>query len=116
ATVDRRRIDERLERGTDLPLCLRGAVEFAPREIEPADHGANLTGSVVNREECALHYRILLECNGLRSATLYRAHLYLHDVTHIQKIGGGDLPRPRKRAFGKVDLVRAYAEPGAAIA
>ena len=54
AVVERRGIDERLERGTGLTKSLYGAVELASRVVVAADHGAHVAGVGVERQKRAL--------------------------------------------------------------
>ena len=61
AAVDRRRIDDRLERRSELAVGLHGAIELAPAEVPAADHRANLTRPVVDRDERPFDERRLLE-------------------------------------------------------
>ena len=45
-------IDERLERGTDLPVCWRqGAIEFALCVVAPADKRLDSAARIVDRNE-----------------------------------------------------------------
>src|SRR5207247_2005789 len=61
AAIERRGINQRLERGPGLALGLGHAVELAVMEVVPADHRLDLTGGQVEGNEGAL---------GLRSAVL----------------------------------------------
>ena len=61
AVVERRGIDERLERRARLAERLGGAVELAFGEGEAADHGQHAAGMRVHRDERALDLRHLLE-------------------------------------------------------
>ena len=61
AAIERRGINQRLERGPGLALGLGHAVELAVMEVVPADHRLDLTGGQVDGNEGAL---------GLRGAVL----------------------------------------------
>jgi hypothetical protein len=67
AAVDRRRVDDRLERGSELAVGLHGAVELAAVEVPAADHRLDLSGPVLDREECALDDRRLIERHRRRA-------------------------------------------------
>jgi hypothetical protein len=54
AAVDRRRVDERLERRAGLPARLHRAVELAAAEVDAADHRLHLAGLRIDRDERAL--------------------------------------------------------------
>ena len=76
SAVERRGIDERLEGGAGLPLCLRGSVELAAFEIVAADEGLDGPVPRVQGDEGALQLRMLLEADVDRLALLvHRQHL-----------------------------------------
>ena len=54
ALLERRRVDERLERRSRLPLRLRRAVEVALLEVATADHRPDFAGSRIQRHERGL--------------------------------------------------------------
>ena len=59
AVVERRRVDERLERRAGLALGLHGAVELAHGEREAADHGEHAARVGVHRDDAAADLRDL---------------------------------------------------------
>ncbi len=59
--VERRRIDDRLERRSGLSQRLRRAVEFGFRVREPADHREDAPGARVHGHQCALDLGHLLQ-------------------------------------------------------
>jgi hypothetical protein len=61
AAIDGRRVDDRLERGSHLAVGLRRAIELAALEAVAADHRADLTGAIVDREDRPFDGRWLFE-------------------------------------------------------
>src|SRR5206468_10161988 len=54
--LERRGIDERLERGTWLTACLRRAIEAAGGEVAAANHGADMAGVRIERNQRRLQH------------------------------------------------------------
>ena len=61
AVVERGRVNQRAERGSGLPTCLRGAIELALREAEAARDGKHPAGVWVHGHERAAHLGDLLQ-------------------------------------------------------
>ncbi len=67
AAIDRRRVDDRLERRAELTLRLHRAIELAALEAASADHREDLAGAVVERDHRAFDLRLLFERAGDRA-------------------------------------------------
>ena len=67
AAVDRGGVDDRLEAGSHLAVRLRRPVELAPGEAQAAHHREDLPRPVVEREQRAVHQRLLLQGDGGRA-------------------------------------------------
>ena len=87
--TDRRRVVQRLEGGPRLHLCLGGAVELvAGAELAAADHGEDVTGAGIERNQRALDLsapRILLAkpvCGGGYGA---QVAIVEHHAQHVER-------------------------------
>ncbi len=85
AAVDRCRVDDRLEERSDLPPCLRGAIELAAREVESADHRANLAGLVVDGQHRAFDEGLLFETELGGDVAIELADLDLDHVADLEE-------------------------------
>src|SRR6185437_3379945 len=63
ALIDRGSVDVRLERRSNLPQRLGCAIELGEIKVAPANHGANISGSVVDSQQSSLSSRILLQAD-----------------------------------------------------
>ena len=118
--LERRGVNDRLERGSCLAVRLRRAIEAAPAEIASADERADYTVRGVNRDEAALQLtRGGTELDDLRDAArnrLLRRALHLRLVTRVDaKPAAQDLlaaePRDQLAAdrFLEIETARAGA-------
>ena len=80
AAIDSGSVDVRLERRSHLAQCLGGAVELGKIEIAPAHHGFDFSRGVINRDQGALHARILFEADSCFAIASQRNNLHVNDV------------------------------------
>src|SRR6185437_8795241 len=87
AVVERRGIDDRLERGTRLAIGLRRAIELALVEGEAADHRQHTAGVGVHRDHGAGDFRYLLEAIlAVDRITVLEQGIDIDDVTRLQHL------------------------------
>src|SRR5687767_14070905 len=99
-------IYEWLERGTGLPQCLGCPVELAVVEVITADHGLDLAGLRLNRNDATLNFRLLLERNfDFPIRRTQRTDHEQRDVTRLQDLGYLCGFRPRNILRGQLRLV-----------
>ena len=72
---------------------------------EPADHGSDLAGSVVESHQGTLQQRHLLEPDRFRLAVAHCADVHLDQVAHLKEIGRRAAPRPGERPGGQLQFV-----------
>ncbi len=94
AAVDRRRVDDRLEGGTELAVGLNRAIELAAGKAPAADHRLDLTGSVIDRQQRRFGQRRLLQRHRQRAGVLELRDRHLDQVARLEQVGSGRAARP----------------------
>ncbi|GJE73413.1 hypothetical protein CHKEEEPN_4978 [Methylorubrum podarium] len=94
AVVERRRVDDRLERGAGLAHRLGGAVELGFLVGEAADHGVDAPRIGVHRDDGAGHLGLLAQAVGALGRI---ERLDVDHVAHLQR--GGDRAAGPLHAF-----------------
>ena len=107
--IDGGRVEKRLERGAELPVGLRGAIELAAREAEAADHCEDLPGPVVDGDERALELRLLLESDGRLARGIERRDADLDEIAGLDQFGWVRPSRPLIAGARQVRSVAAEA-------
>ena len=94
AAVDGGGVDERLERGTELPGGLHRAVELAALEPVAAHHGHDFAGAVLDGEQGALDGGFLFQSSSVSSpAASALHHARFDEVADLHQLRRR-LPRP----------------------
>src|SRR2546423_1379497 len=95
ALVDRGGVDERLKGRTYLALRLSSPVEFRLLKITPADHGFDISGSIVERQQRPLRSRILIKKHSCSLVWIQGNDLYISEVSGNENLLGRFVLSPR---------------------
>src|SRR5262245_28987335 len=111
ATIDSRCIYDRLERRPELTERLHRPVELAPAEAPSPDHGLDLTGPIVDRDERRLREWRLFERDDCRlTARIDRLDGDFDQIAWLEEVCGSSAPSPSEPVTAEIGVVRTDSQ------